>query len=472
MAESCCKAEGNTGYDLAILGGGSAAFAAALRASELGARVLLVNDGPIGGTCVNVGCVPSKTLIRAAENAHWNGLSRFRGIKPEGGRIDFPELVREKDELVASLRQAKYVDVVAEDPRVEVRAGRARLLGSGALAVAGETLQADRILIATGTRPARPAIPGLDEAGVWDSTRALDAASLPRELIVLGGRYIALELGQMFARLGSHVTIVQRSERILPDQDPDVADALAASLRAEGIEVRTGHAVQEVGRDGARRFVDVRHEGRGVRLQADAVLAALGRTPNTEGLGDVALDPRGFVRVDDQLETSLPGVYAAGDVIGNPMYVYAAAYEGGLAAENALSSAPHPRDYTAIPWVIFTDPQLAGVGLDETQARAAGIAVYVSLLPLDKVPRALAARDTRGFVKLLRVRGEDRLVGARILAPEGGEQIMEASLMIRFGLSTREVAHHFHPYLTQGEAVKLALLGFEKDLERLSCCAH
>lgn len=431
-----------------------------------------MNAGPIGGTCVNVGCVPSKTLIRAAENVHWNGLSRFRGIKPEASRVDFPQLVREKDELVASLRQAKYLDVVGDDPRIEVRAGRARLLGPRAIGLADETLQADKILIATGARPARPPIAGLDASEVWDSTRALDASALPQELIVLGGRYVALELGQMFARLESRVTLVQRSDRILPDEDPDVAEALTGYLRAEGIEIRTGQSVLRVGREGGRRFVDVQHEGRVARLHADAVLAALGRTPNSEDLEGVELDPRGFVRVNEHLETTLPVVYAAGDIIGDPMYVYAAAYEGGLAAENALSSTSRRRDYTAIPWVIFTDPQLAGVGLGETQAREAGLEVDVSVLPLDQVPRALAAHDTRGFVKLLRARGEDRLVGARIVAPEGSEQIMEASLMIRFGLSTREVAHHFHPYLTQGESVKLALLGFDKDVETLSCCAH
>jgi len=478
MAESSRNEKGNA-YDLAIVGGGSAAFAAALRGSELGARVLLVNEGPIGGTCVNVGCVPSKTLIRAAENAHGNGLSRFRGIHPGASRVDFAELAREKDELVTSLRQAKYVDVVADHPRIEVRAGRARRVGSRTLGIAGETVRADKILIATGARPARPAIPGLDDPAVWDSTSALAAGVLPRELVVLGGRYIALELGQMFARLGSRVTIVQRSERILPDEDPDVAEALAGHLRGEGIEIRTGHTAVRVGRADGRHFVDVRYGGRVVRLRADTVLAALGRTPNSEDLCEegegregVALDARGFVQVNEQLETSLPGVYAAGDVIGDPLYVYAAAYEGGLAAENALSSSPRPRDYTAIPWVIFTDPQLAGVGLNETQAHAAGLEVDVSVLPLDKLPRALAAHDTRGFVKLLRARGKDRLVGARIVAPEGGEQIMEASLMIRFGLSTREVARHFHPYLTQSEAVKLTLLGFDKDVETLSCCAH
>ena len=227
-----------------------------------------------------------------------------------------------------------------------------------------------------------------------------------------------------------------------------------------------------MGRAGGRWLVEARTEGRTVRIEADAVLAALGRAPRTEALGEVALAAGGFVAVDETLATSLPGVYAAGDLIGPPLYVYAAAYEGGLAAENALGTSPQVRDYTALPWVVFTDPQVAGVGLDEAGARAAGIDVEVSRLPLDQVPRALAARDTRGFVKLLRARGEDRLLGARIVAPEGGEQIVPASLLIRFGLSIRAVARHFHPYLTQGEALKLALLGFEKDLARLSCCAQ
>lgn len=470
MAERAC-CEPGSGYDLAILGGGSAAFAAALRATELGARVLLVNEGPIGGTCVNVGCVPSKTLIRAAENAHQDGLARFRGIHPLRGTVDFPELVREKDELVESLRKARYADVAARDARIEVRPGRGRLVGPGVLEVGGERIRAGSVLIATGSRPARPPIPGLDDPGVWDSTSALATTRLPGELVVLGGRYVALELAQMFARLGSRVTVLQRSERILPQEDPEVSECLAACLRDEGIEIHTHVALLRVGREGGRRFAEVRREGRTDRFAGDAVLAALGRRPNSEDLSGVELDERGFVRVDAHLETSVPGVFAAGDVVGEPMVVYAAAYEGRLAAENALSGRRRERDYTGIPWVVFTDPQVAGVGPSERDAREAGVDVEASVLPLDRVPRALAARDTRGFVKLLRPRGSDRLLGARVVAPEGGEQILEASLMIRFGLPIGEVARHFHPYLTQGEALKLALLGFEKDVDALSCCA-
>ena len=469
----CCRPDSEEGrFELAILGGGSAAFAGALRASELGARTLLVNEGTIGGTCVNIGCVPSKTLIRAAENHHWNGLARFRGIKPERGLVDFEELIREKDELVGGLRKAKYEDVLRGVRNVRSIEGRARLCGPGELEVAGTRYKAGRILIATGTRPALPNIPGLREAGVWDSTQALDASFLPRQLIVLGGSYIALELGQMFARLGSRVTIVQRSGQILKGEDLDVAEALTGFLRDEEIDVRVGHQVDRVLRDADRFFVDVRNDGAADRLSGDAVLAALGRTPNTEGLAGVELDDRGLVRVGEDLQTSIPGIYAAGDVCGEPAYVYAAAYEGALAVENALGGDATARDYTGIPWVIFTDPQVSGVGMNETQAAAASVEVDVSVLPLSHVPRALAARDTRGFVKLLRARGEDRLVGVRILAPEGSEQIMEASLMIRFGLPISEVSRHFHPYLTQGEAMKLAMLSFDKDVESLSCCAH
>lgn len=475
---TCRASEGGSrkSFDLAILGGGSAAFAAARRASDLGARVLMINEGPIGGTCVNVGCVPSKTLIRAAENHHAHGTSRFRGLKAETGRVNFGELIREKAELVTELRQAKYVDVLAEMQNVQLVEGRGRVAGRHKVAIGESIFRADKILIATGARPARPPIPGLAGVGVWDSTSAMEASELPRRLVVLGGRYVALELGQMFARLGSFVTLVQRSAQILPEEDPDVASALMGYLSQEGIEVLAGRQVARVARERKEYRVELRRDGVSEEIHADAVLSALGRAPNTQGLGlealGVTLDSGGAIAVREDLATNVAGIYAAGDVIGEQRYVYSAAYEGALAAENALTGALTPHDYTAIPWVVFTDPQVAGVGLNEREAAAAGVAVDVSRLPLSQVPRARAARDTRGFVKLLRARGEDRLVGARILAPEGGEQIIEASLMIKFGLPVSGVARHFHPYLTQGEAVKLALLGFDHDVAKLSCCAQ
>jgi mercuric reductase len=463
-------------FDLAVLGGGSAAFAAARRASDLGARVLMVNEGPLGGTCVNVGCLPSKTLIRAAENHHQHGVSRFRGLKSERGRVDFAELVREKEELVAEVRRAKYADMLASLPNVRLVVGHGRLIGRHEIAVGEYRFRAEKILIATGARPERPQMPGLADPGVWDSAQAMEATLLPRRLVVLGGRYVALELGQMFVRLGSQVTIVQRSGQILPEEDEDVAEAVTGYLRQEGVDVRPGRQIARVSRSARRFRVEARCGGRLEQLEADAVLAALGRTPNTEHIGleevGVELAANGAVVVGEDLQTSAPGIYAAGDAIGEPVYVYAAAYEGALAAENALTGAATPRDYTAIPWVIFTDPQVSGVGMNEKQAAQAGVGVDVSVLPLSQVPRALAARDTRGFVKLLRARGEDRLVGARIVAPEGGEQILEASLMIKFRLPVSAVSRHFHPYLTQAEAMKLGALGFDRNVAKLPCCAQ
>ena len=476
MSDCCANdSAGRRSFDFAILGGGSAAFAATIRATESGARVLLVNEGTIGGTCVNVGCVPSKTLIRAAENHHQHGLSRFRGVEPRGGTIRFEALMKEKDELVGDLRKAKYQDVLAGLSGVRFVSGRGRLLGPNEIEVAGERFEAAKILIATGTHAATPDIPGLAEAGVWDSTQALEAPFLPKRLVVLGGSYVALELGQMFSRLGSRVTILQRSAQILSGEDRDVAESLAGFLRGEGIEIRTGQKLHSVERRGETFRVRSAGDGEVEVHEAEAVVVALGRRANSGGLGlekaGVDTDGRGFIRVGEDLETSQPGIFAAGDVIGDPAFVYAAAYEGSLAAGNALSDEKERRDYTAIPWVVFTDPQVSGVGLDEGGAARAGIEVDVSVLPLEHVPRALAARDTRGFVKLLREKGKDRLVGARIVAPEGSEQIMEASLMIRFGLPVSQVARHFHPYLTQGEVMKLAMLSFDKDVESLSCCA-
>jgi mercuric reductase len=220
---------------------------------------------------------------------------------------------------------------------------------------------------------------------------------------------------------------------------------------------------------------EVERGGETLQLRAGAILVATGRKPNSAGFGleelGVAMDHRGFLKTSQYLETTVPGIYAAGDVAGEPMFVYAAAYEGALAAENALVGNSRRKDDTAVPWIVFTDPQVGGVGLDEAQARAQGLDAESSLLPLDHVPRALVARDTRGFIKLVRDRKSDLLLGARILAPEGGELLMEIALAMKFKIPVRALAELFHPYLTLSEGVKLAAIAFEKDVNQLSCCA-
>jgi mercuric reductase len=468
------SAEGKT---LIIIGGGSAAFAAALKAAELDARAIIINDGlPMGGTCVNVGCVPSKTLIRGAEAVHRAAHPpAFAGIATSGRLASFKEVIEQKRALVQELRQGKYADVIGDNKRITYIKNRARLLDAKTVVAGTLKLKADAILIATGARPNLPPIPGLDLVNYLTNETAFELETLPESLLVLGGRYIALECAQMFARFGSRVTVLQRSDRILPDEAPDLTDALTGFLREEGLEIVTGVSSQRVTQDedGVSVEADVRGQRRTFR--ATHLLVATGRTPNIENVGmeslSVKTTARGAIAVDDMLHTNVPGIYAAGDVLGENMFVYAAAYEGSLAAENALTNARRERDYTALPWVIFTDPQLAGVGLDEKQAKAQGIDAQTATLPLSHVPRSLAARDTRGFIKLIRDRQTDRLVGARILAPEGAELLMEIALAIKFGIPVRELTACFHPYLTLSEGVKLAALAFTKDVNKLSCCA-
>ncbi len=475
----CCPTESPESDHLVIIGGGSAAFAAALKASDLGAQVTLINAGlPVGGTCVNVGCVPSKTLIRAAEVHHRAGNHEFDGIESGSKITDFKAIMDQQRELVAELRQAKYIDVVAGLPNFRRIEGRAHLVAPNQVEVTGETITATRILIATGVTPTILPIPGLSESGYRTNESAFELEELPESLIVLGGSYVALESAQMFARLGSKVTILQRSSRILSTETSDLTEALTESFSNEGIEVITGVSLNRVTRTGGEVVVATDVAGVPRTFRGTQILLAAGRTPNTKSMGledvGVELDSRGFVVVDESLCSTVPGIYAAGDVLGDQMFVYAAAYEGALAAANAFAtekSPPKPRDYTALPWVVFTDPQVAGVGLDEEQAAKAGIDAEVSVLPLSYVPRALAARDTRGFVKLIRDRDTDLLVGARILAPEGSELLMEISLAIKYGITSRELATSFHPYLTMSEAVKLAAISFGKSVEKLSCCA-
>lgn len=475
IGDACCDSNTNSRH-LVIVGGGSAAFAAALKASDLGAQVTLINDGlPIGGTCVNVGCVPSKTLIRAAESVHRAGHHNFAGIEGTGLVKDFSAVARQKTELVSELRQAKYLDVISGREDVRIVEGRARFVSPLAVEVGGEVVKGSHYLVATGTKPFIPSIDGLDSVGCLTNESAFELEELPKSIIVLGGRYIALEIAQMFSRFGSEVTVLQRSERILPTETEDLTSDLTGYLEEEGLRVVTGCDLKRVERQGDEVVVRAIVDGLEQEFRAQHVLAATGRSPNTPGIGleeaGVKLDALGFVTVDESLRTSEPSVFAAGDVIGDPSFVYTAAYEGGLAASNALRNELIERDYTALPWVIFTDPQVAGVGLDEREAREQGIDFEVSVLPLSHVPRSIAARDTRGFVKLIRDRSTDQLVGARVLAPEGAELLMELSLAIRHRISVSELASSFHPYLTLSESVKLAAISFGKDVASLSCCA-
>lgn len=462
--------------DIAILGGGTAAFAAALKADELGASSVIINGGlPTGGTCVNVGCVPSKALLRAAHTLHGATRNPFNGIEVTGRLTDFKSVIRQKRELVESLRQAKYLDVIKDLSNIKLIEGRGKLVDSTTVSVNGENINAEKIIIATGSSPYLPPIKGLAQSGYLTSETLFELDELPESIIVLGGRYIALECAQMMSRFGCKVTILQRSQSILPTEDEDISMALSGYLQSEGVEIVTGVAIESVERGSGGVTVKANVGGNSKIFKSTHLLMALGRKPNTQNIGvenaGVEISADGSLVVDDELSTTSNGIYGAGDVTGDPMFVYTAAYEGGLAAENAVTGSLKKRDYTALPFVVFTDPQVAGVGMDEKNAAQAGIEAVSSTLSLTQLPRALAARDTRGFVKLIRDVKTDKLLGARVVAPEGSEIIMEAALAIKYGITVSELAETLHPYLTLSEAVKLAAIGFKKDINKLSCCA-
>jgi mercuric reductase len=461
-------------YDLLVLGGGSAAFAAAITARDAGRAVALVESGVLGGTCVNVGCVPSKALLAAGEAAWQAARHRFDGVPHATGRVDVADLVAAKDELVAQLRQAKYVDLV-NTYGFDVIPGRGRFVDPATVEVAGRRVRAGAFLIATGASPAAPPVPGLAEAGCLTSTTAVELKDTPRRLAVLGANAVGLELGQYFLHLGAEVSFVEVADRIAPFEEPEVSAALAEVLVEQGARVLTGARVRTVARRGEVRVLDVEVDGETVEVAAEELLVATGRSPNTTGLGldaaGVAVDERGAVAVDAGLRTSNPRVWAAGDVTGAAQLVYVSAYHGALAAGNALLGADRRVDYTGLPRVIFTAPQLAAAGLTEAQARAAGHQVKVAVLPLSAVPRALVARETHGLVKLVADAATDRLLGASVLGAGAGDVIQSAVLAIRHGITAAELAATFHPYLTMAEGLKLAALSFTRDVAALSCCA-
>jgi mercuric reductase len=457
-------------HDLAIVGSGSAAFSAAIRATELGASVAMIERGTVGGTCVNVGCIPSKAELAAATHRHRAARNSFPGIETSANGVDLAALVAGKDGIVHSMRQERYVDLV-DHYGFDLIRGTASFANAGTLLVDGEPLAAQQYLIATGASPAVPPIPGLEETGYLTSTSALELTELPERLLVVGGNYVGLEFAQLFARLGSRVTLVEALERIAPFEEPEAGEVVAEVFADEGIDVVTGAAVERVERAGDQKLVHTSTDS----FSADELLIATGRRPNT-GLLDldaaaVIVTEGGQIAVDPTQRTTNPRVFAAGDVTPAPQFVYVAAATAAIAAENALTNGERTVDYSALPRITFTNPQIAAVGLTEERARERGLDCSCRTLPLDYVPRALVERDSRGLVKLVVERGSRRIVGATVVAEGAGDVILGAVYAVQFGLTVDQVTATWAPYLTMSEAFKLAAQTFDREVAYLSCCA-
>jgi len=472
-------ANGNGGsnqFDLIIIGGGSAAFSAAIKAESLGLSTLMVNGGlDFGGTCVNVGCVPSKNLIRAGETAFKASQSNFTGIVPKGVDIDFAQIIQDKKRLVANLQKKKYLNVVSDFENLTMLKGWATFKDDKTIEVDRNEYKGLKFLIATGASTNIPKIEGLEKIDYLTNISLFDLEKKPESLIVLGGGYIALEIAQAYQRLGTKVTLLQRSKQVLSHLTSDISDELLKQFRHEGIAAYTGIEFHCITQENGLIQVNATQGGVQRIFVAEKLVVATGTKPNTSQLGleniDLKLTQSGQISVNEKMETNLPAIFAAGDVVNTPAYVYTAAFEGKIAVENAFTAAEKKADYTSLPWVVFTDPQIAGTGLDEVQAEANGIPFEVSKLELKDVPRAIAANDIRGFIKLIRNTQSDKLIGARVVAHEGGELIQQVSMAIKYGITVSDLADSFYPYLTLSEGIKLAAITFGKDVTKLSCCA-
>jgi len=455
----------NENYDLIVIGTGGAAMAAGIAARERGNTVLLVESNVLGGTCLNVGCVPSKRLLAASGHRHTAATNPFPAAPTSAGGVDLPALIAQKQQLVNALRDAKY-QAVADALGFPIRHGHACFTDEHTLDVDGEQLTSPAFIVATGSQPATPDMPGIDGVDFLTSTSAMEQTQLPTSMIVVGAGYVGLEQSQLWSQLGVTVTVVGR---FAPHTEPELATLLKDAFTADGITVVEQRVTAVATTKGG---VAVTTDG-GQALSAERLLLATGRRPNTDGLrldaAGVKTDERGFLVVDDHQRTSNERIWAAGDVSGAPQYVYVAARTGHVAAANALGD-PQTVDYRGLPGVTFTTPQLASAGLTERQARDQGHGCDCRTLSADDLPRALANNDTRGALKIVIDADTRKVLGVHAALDGAGDVILAATYAIKYGLTVEDVAETWAPYLTMAEALRLCARLFRSDLPT-SCCA-
>lgn len=446
-------------FDLVVIGGGSAGMNVVHRAANEGWQVAIIEESHLGGTCINVGCIPSKALIRSAEVMHTVREAVRFGVIADPPRADWPAMLKRKDDLVGRIRSRGYKNV-ENNPNITLFEGQAVFTGPRELSVNGETLTAAKVVIACGARSALPPISGLEDIDYLTSTTVMEMGQLPKSMLIIGGGVIALEFSQLFRRLGLEVTVLQRNKRLGPALEEEISAEIETLLKKEGVKVKTGADISTVGRDGDLCYALDESEGQPVRYSAEKILLATGRTPNSDRLKvvetGVKTDSRGFIKIDSSYKTSARGVWAIGDITGGMMFTHRAWHDGLLLSRHLINGQDISNEGRLIPFAIFTDPEIASVGMGEKRALAAGYKVRIQRFPFAFQGRALAAGKTDGFIKLVVNKSNGKILGAHIIGPEGGELVHELIASIRFGATVSDLQDMMHIHPTLSEAINNA----------------
>lgn len=467
----------NGTYDLIVIGGGAAAFSAAIKANMQGIKTLMIERAMLGGTCVNVGCVPSKNLLGAGEILHSAKNPSYSSMDPCYSDFDFAKTIREKDILVKELRKQKYYDVLQSLEHVNLIEASASFVSQKKVKVDGRLFEANKFIIATGSSSYTPRFKGIENVQYLTNNEALALKEKPSSMIVIGGRVLGLEFAQMYARFGTKVTVLQRSDRIIPDYEPEISQGLHNYLVEEGIEIVTGVNMREVWQKDGSKFVKASVNGRERVFEAEQLLMATGRRPNTADLhlenAGVKLRDDGAIVVNSEMRTSALHIWAGGDVVGEPMLETLAAKAGATAAENALTGSHKKIDLLSVPSAIFTSPQVASVGMTEEQMMNKYNYCSCRTLLMKDVPKALTVNDTKGLIKMaVDPKKNNRIVGVHILASIAADMIHEAVMAVKYRLTIDDIIDTVHVFPTMSEAIKLVATSFKQDVSKLSCCAE
>jgi len=463
-------------YDLVIIGGGAGGFAAATKASDLGKKAVIINSGLLGGTCVNVGCVPSKILLEMGSEFYTPQHPRFKALgKGHSTTFNFEAAIKEKDELVNGLRESNYIRI-AKELGIPIVEGKAKFISPKQVEVNGQTIEGVQFVIATGSRARILPFKGIDKVHYITNREALSLSKLPKSMIVVGGGPLGLEFAQMYARFGTKVTVLERENRILPLAEGEIADELRRCLEEEGIEIYTGVDIEKIREEQGLKIVEAKLGTLQTTVEGEELLLATGVSPNTEDMGldaaGVELSTRGFIEVNDKLQTSASHIWAAGDVVGRAFLETVAAKEGFTAASNALEGTEKTLDYDSVPKAVFTDPQVASVGLTEDEYMAKFNVCLCRTIDIAGVPKAMAIKETRGKVKMAIDPKTEVIAGVHIVAPMAADLIHEATLAVKYKLTIDDIVDTVHVFPTMSEAIKRVAQSFKRDVSTMSCCVE